>query len=73
MPRKRIYADAADKQAAYRRRSDLSLDLLQLRADLVRLARDGRTVTIDPIAIDFTDRNTRDVIRQLAAQIHRLV
>jgi hypothetical protein len=70
MGRKRVYADRADKQRAYRERIDISGDLRQLRADLEGMAQDGRTVVIDPVMIDFSGGNGREILRQLVKQVH---
>jgi hypothetical protein len=72
MGRTRKYADQAEKQRAYRERIDISGDLLQLRADLQRLAADGCTVTIDPVRIDFSANNSREVLRQVVQQVRRV-
>jgi hypothetical protein len=69
MGRTRKYADQAEKQRAYRERIDISDDLLQLCADLQHLAADGRTVTIDPVRIDFSSNNRQQILRQLVQQV----
>jgi hypothetical protein len=69
MGRKRVYADRADKQRAYRARLDISADLEQFRADLQQLAQAGRTATINPASINFISVSSRSVFRQVVKQV----
>jgi hypothetical protein len=48
MPRPKLYNSRAEKQAAYRRRKDVSHDLRRLLAALNKIAATGANCSVDP-------------------------
>jgi hypothetical protein len=62
--RPRLYKDAADKQAAYRRRSDYGQVCRNIAGHLRVLAKGGDVVRLDPIALTC-DASVSEVMRRL--------